>query len=208
MWSTDDVGDLAAGKWRRRWRLGSWGVEKTLETWWLGSGDDVGDFADVENWRLGTRDSVGVLAAGEWRRRWRLRGWGVEMTLETSQMWSGDNVGDLAAGEWTRPCRLHRCEVETWWLGLETMWRLGRCVVQTTLETWQLGSGDDVGDLAAGEWRRHWRLGGWGVETTLETSQMWSGDDVGELAAGELSLHFRLNSSAAKSRLLSLVPSR
>ena len=122
MCSTDDVGDLAAGKWRRRWRLGSWGVEKTLETWWLGSGDDVGDFADVENWRLGTRDSVGVLAAGEWRRRWRLRGWG--------------------------------------------------------------------------------------VETTLETSQMWSGDDVGELAAGELSLHFRLNSSAAKSRLLSLVPSR
>ena len=47
-----------------------------------------------------------------------------------------------------------------------------------TLETWQLGSGDDVGDLAAGEWRRHWRLSRCGVETTLETWCLGSGDDV------------------------------
>ena len=41
--------------------------------------------------------------------------------------------------------------------------------------------GDEVGDLAIGEWR----LGGWGGETTLETWRLGSGDDVGDLAAGE-----------------------
>ena len=48
------------------WRLGGWGVETTMETWWLGSGDDNGD-----------------LAAREWRRQWRLSGQGVESTMET-----------------------------------------------------------------------------------------------------------------------------
>ena len=67
-------------EWRRRWRLGAWGLELKLETWRLGSGDDVGD-----------------LAAGEWRRRWRLGAWGVETTLETWRLGSG---GDLAAREW------------------------------------------------------------------------------------------------------------
>ena len=37
-----------------------------------------------------------------------------------------------------------------------------------TLETKRLVTGDDTGDLAAGEWTRHWKLRGWGVETTLE----------------------------------------
>ena len=49
--------------------------------------------------------------------------------------------------------------------------------VETTLETYQLGTRDDVGDLATGEWRRigaitavewrrHWRLSAWGVGKT------------------------------------------
>ena len=29
----DDSGDLAAGDWRRQWRLSSWGLETTVETW-------------------------------------------------------------------------------------------------------------------------------------------------------------------------------
>ena len=50
MWSADDVGDLAAGEWRRRWRLGGWGVETTLETWQMLSGDNAGDLVPGE-WR-------------------------------------------------------------------------------------------------------------------------------------------------------------
>ena len=38
-----------------------------------------------------------------------------------------------------------------------------------TVETKQLGIGDDSGVLAAGKWRRHWKYRGWGLETTLET---------------------------------------
>ena len=37
-----------------------------------------------------------------------------------------------------------------------------------------MGSGDESGDLAAGEWRRHWRLSGWG-----------NGGDSGDLVGGE-----------------------
>ena len=69
-------------EWRQCWRLGCWGVETTLETWRLGSGDDVGDLADVE-----------------WSQRWRLDAWGVEMTFETRQLGSGDEDGDVVAGE-------------------------------------------------------------------------------------------------------------
>ena len=64
---------------------------------------------------------------------------------------SGDNTGHLVAGDWRR----HWC-FRSW--GLET-----------TLETWRLGSGDDTGDLAAGDWRRHWRLRSWGLETTMQS---------------------------------------
>ena len=65
------------------WRLCRCGLETTLETWRLGSGDDVGDFADVD-----------------WKRPWRLRLCEVEMTSEAWQMLSGDDVGDVAPGEW------------------------------------------------------------------------------------------------------------
>ena len=61
MWSGDDVVDLAAGEWRRPWRLRVCEVETTLETWWLGTGDDV------ETWQMWSADDVGDLAAGEWR---------------------------------------------------------------------------------------------------------------------------------------------
>ena len=54
-----------AVEWRRRWRIGSWGVETKLETYRMGSGDDIKD-----------------LATGEWRRL-RNSGWGVETMLET-----------------------------------------------------------------------------------------------------------------------------
>ena len=45
------------------------------------------------------------------------------------------------------------------------------------LETKRLGTGDDVGDLAAGEWGRHCRLSCWRMETTLETKWLGIGDD-------------------------------
>ena len=51
-----------------------------------------------------------------------------------------------------------------------------------------MGSGEDVGDLAAGEWRRswrrRWRLGGWRVETTLESQRLGSEEDNGNVAGG------------------------
>ena len=77
--------------------------------------------------------------------------------------------------------------------------------VETTLETLQLGTRHDVGDLAAGGWTQCWRLwaGGlrlgtrhntensatgdwkqrWGLEMTLKTDRIDSGNDVGDLAA-------------------------
>ena len=78
MVSGQDVGGFGAREWRRRWRLGGWGVE----TWRL-----WGEMK-LETWRLESGD----LVAGEGRRRWRLGGWGVETTLETLQMWIGDDV--------------------------------------------------------------------------------------------------------------------
>ena len=90
-------------------------------------------------------------------------------------MWSRDNVGDSAAGDW-RQCG-DLADVEC-----RRRWRLGSWGVETTLETWRLGSGDDVGDLAAGEWRQRWRRGGWGLETTLESWRLGTRDDIGDLA--------------------------
>ena len=43
----------------------------------MGSKDDSGDLVGGD-----THDS-GNLGAGEWRRHWRLNGWGVKTTLET-----------------------------------------------------------------------------------------------------------------------------
>jgi len=51
-----------------------------------------------------------------------------------------------------------------------------------TLETKRLGTGDDVGDLAAGDWRRRWIFSDWGLEMTMETQLLWSGGDIGDLA--------------------------
>ena len=48
-----------------------------------------------------------------------------------------------------------------------------------------MGSGDDVGDLAGGEWRRRGRLGGCRMEMTWDTWRLESGDDVGDLVAGK-----------------------
>ena len=67
--------------------------------------------------------------------------------------------------------------------------------METTLEASWLGTRDDIGDLAHGEWRRHWRLrlvigddseDLAGVETTLETKQLGNGDNCRDLPAGDL----------------------
>jgi len=42
-----------------------------------------------------------------------------------------------------------------------------------------MGSEDDTGDLAIGEWERRWRVCGLGVETTLETQLLGIGDEIG-----------------------------
>ena len=36
-----------------------------------------------------------------------------------------------------------------------------------TLETERLGTRDEVGELAAVEWKRQWKLSAWGVETRM-----------------------------------------
>ena len=60
--------------------------------------------------------------------------------------------------------------------------------MEMMLDTWRLGSGDEVGDLAAGEWRRHWRLDGCGMETTLDPQRLRSGDNNSDLSAVECRL--------------------
>ena len=69
--------------------------------------------------------------------------------------------------------------------------------METTLETWQEGSGDDVEDLAAVEWRRRWTLGDWRGEMTLETwrvgsERLGSGENNGDLTAVERRRRVRL----------------
>ena len=60
--------------------------------------------------------------------------------------------------------------------------------MEKTWETWRLSNEDDVGHLAAGEWRRHWRLGGCGMETTLDPQQLGSGDNNCDLSSMECRL--------------------
>ena len=50
----------------------------------------------------------------------------METTLETKGLRVGDGTGELAAGDWRR------------------RWRFGSWVVEATVETWQLGNGNDV----------------------------------------------------------------
>ena len=56
-----------------------------------------------------------------------------------------------------------------------------------------MGSGDDTGDLAAGEWRRHRRLSRWELEMKLETKRLGTGDDVGDEASGDWRQLWRLS---------------
>ena len=65
----------------------------------------------VADWGCG--DRTGDLGSGEWRRRWRLGGCRMEMTLDTWRLGSGDEVGDLATGEWRRHWRLDGSGMET-----------------------------------------------------------------------------------------------
>ena len=48
---------------------------------------------------MGSGDDSGDLAAENWRRSWRLSGWGLEMTLETKPLGTGDYVEDWPAGD-------------------------------------------------------------------------------------------------------------
>ena len=59
-------------------------------------------------------------------------------------------------------------------------WRLSGWGVETTLETKQLGTGDDVGYLKVGYYRRRWRLAGWGLETTMKTDLLGTRHDAGD----------------------------
>ena len=56
--------------------------------------------------------------------------------------------------------------------------------VETTLETYQLGTRDDVGDL--GDWgvETNWCHNRCGMEATLETQRLGSGEDTEVLEAG------------------------
>ena len=40
------------------------------------------------------------------------------------------------------------------------------------MKTKWLGAGEDVGDLATGDWRLQWGLNGCGIEVTLETGNL------------------------------------
>ena len=62
---------------------------------------------------MGSEDDSGDLGAGEWRRHWRLRGWGVRLTLETEQVGSEVVSGERGAGEWRRYWRLSIGGLET-----------------------------------------------------------------------------------------------
>lgn len=59
----------------------------------MATGDDSGDLTAWE---------VGNLEAVEWKRQWRLSGWGVGTTRVTQWPDSGDDIADLADGEWRR----------------------------------------------------------------------------------------------------------
>ena len=48
---------------------------------------------------MGSEDDTGDLRAGERGRHWRLKGWGVETTLDACGVGSEDDSGDLVGGE-------------------------------------------------------------------------------------------------------------
>ena len=51
---------------------------------------------------LGSWDDTADFAATDWRRHWRLSGWGLETKVETLELGIGDDAKDLAAGKWRR----------------------------------------------------------------------------------------------------------
>ena len=51
---------------------------------------------------MGTGDDVGDVAEVEWKRETTLNAWGEERKMETERLGSGDDTGDLAPGEWRR----------------------------------------------------------------------------------------------------------
>ena len=55
-----------------------------------------------------------------------------------------------------------------------------------------MGTGDDVGDVAAVEWKRETTLNAWGEERNMETERLGSGDDTGDLGAGKCRRDWRL----------------
>lgn len=63
---SDETRELAAGDWRRCWKL----------------------------------------SAGDWRQWWRRSGWGLENDARDFAMVIGDNVGDLVDGDWRHRKRL------------------------------------------------------------------------------------------------------
>ena len=65
--------------------------------------------------------------------------------------------------------------------------------METTLEIYCLGSGDDTGDLASEDWRQQWRLSSWEVEMIVDTWWVAIEDDTGDLAAWDWRLHMRLS---------------
>ena len=52
--------------------------------------------------------------------------------------------------------------------------------------------GDDIEDLAAGDWKRHKRLSGWTVKTKNGDLRVGNGDDTGDLRAGDQRRQWRL----------------
>jgi len=63
--------------------------------------------------KLGIGDDTGVLEAGDWRRHWRLRSWGLETTDETLKLGIGYDTGGLETGDWRRHWRLRSWGLKT-----------------------------------------------------------------------------------------------
>ena len=54
-----------------------------LESEWLGTGEDNGEFVAVD-----------------WRRQWRVSGWRVELMLESEWLGTGEDNGEFVAVDW------------------------------------------------------------------------------------------------------------
>ena len=48
-----------------------------------------------------------------------------------------------------------------------------------------MGTGDDVGDVAAVEWKRETTLNAWGEERKMVSQRPGSGDEIRNLAGGD-----------------------